>query len=137
MAGKEWTGGCMCEAVRYRAFGEPVRIEVCHCRTCRRNTGSAFGIFVLFKADDAVVEGEEENVTTYRSSPETTRHSCRHCGTPLFNRFEGHIDFHLGTLDEAERVSPQTEIWTARRLPWLSAFPDTSCSLYGSDEPRL
>lgn len=136
MADREWTGGCMCGAVRYRALGEPIRIEVCHCRTCRRNTGSAFGIFVLFKADQAVVEGEEA-VTTYRSSSQTSRHSCRQCGTPLFNRFEGHIDFHLGTLDEAERLHPQTEIWTVRRLPWLSPLPDTHCSLYGPDEPAL
>ncbi|KKB12906.1 hypothetical protein VE25_04950 [Devosia geojensis] len=136
MTEEEWTGGCMCGAIRYRAFGPPVRIEICHCRTCRRNTGSAFGVFVLFEGDKAVIEGEE-NLTSYRSSPPATRHGCRQCGTPLLNRFEGYVDFHLGTLDEAERLRPDTEIWTARRLPWLPLVGEVQCYLYGPDGPQL
>jgi len=136
MAEEMWTGGCMCGAVRYRAFGPPIRIEICHCRTCRRNTGSAFGIFVLFAEEKAEVEGEE-NLTAYGSSPLNTRHSCRRCGTPLFNRFLGHIDFHLGSLDEAERLRPETEIWIARRLPWLPPFSDTRCHLHGPEGSEL
>ncbi len=31
--------------VRYRINGEPKRVGICHCETCHRNTGAAFGAY--------------------------------------------------------------------------------------------
>ena len=42
----EWTGGCLCGAVRYRASADPVRVVNCHCGMCRRTSGAAFMTFV-------------------------------------------------------------------------------------------
>ena len=39
-------GGCLCGAVRYRSDAEPVMQVVCHCETCRKNSGSAFSMNV-------------------------------------------------------------------------------------------
>lgn len=41
-------GGCLCGTVRYRVKGNPVRASVCHCTFCKRRTGSALGMLVLF-----------------------------------------------------------------------------------------
>ena len=43
-------GGCLCGAVRYRVEGNPDETEgvgICHCRFCKRRTGSAFGTQVF------------------------------------------------------------------------------------------
>ena len=42
-------GGCQCGAVRYQLSAEPVALYVCHCRECRRQSASAFGISVRIR----------------------------------------------------------------------------------------
>ena len=44
----EMKGGCLCGAVRYTANAETEVVLVCHCRDCRKFTGSAFGVLVGF-----------------------------------------------------------------------------------------
>ena len=44
----EWTGGCLCGAVRYRATVDPIRVVNCHCGMCRRASGAAFLTHVHF-----------------------------------------------------------------------------------------
>src|SRR5260370_42137837 len=44
-------GGCLCGAVRYRSDAEPVMQVVCHCETCRKNSGSAFSMNVAVPQD--------------------------------------------------------------------------------------
>lgn len=113
------TGGCLCGAVRFRAVGRPVRVELCHCATCRRSTGAAFAAFVLYRGDRFYME--RGATTAFASSPELKRHGCSACGSPLFNRFIGSddVDIHLGTFDAPETFEPESEIWTERRLPWV------------------
>ena len=42
---KMLTGGCECDAVRYRVPDEFVYSLNCHCSRCRRGTGTAFKSF--------------------------------------------------------------------------------------------
>ena len=48
---KRYTGGCLCGALRYEAFGEPIGSGHCYCVDCRRASGSGFVPFMGFKAD--------------------------------------------------------------------------------------
>src|SRR5271169_4888789 len=49
-------GGCLCGAVRYRSDAEPVMQVVCHCETCRKNSGSAFSMNVAVPQDRLRIE---------------------------------------------------------------------------------
>ena len=42
------SGGCQCGAIRYEIEGEPLKVYACHCTICQRQSGSAFGMAVLF-----------------------------------------------------------------------------------------
>jgi hypothetical protein len=44
------TGGCQCGVVRYEVAAAPLQVYVCHCRECRRQSASAFGISVIVPA---------------------------------------------------------------------------------------
>ena len=52
----DYTGGCLCGAVRYKVTGEPVRVANCHCNDCRKVTGASFTTNVFVKEEDLVIE---------------------------------------------------------------------------------
>ena len=48
---------CSCGQLRLAAEGDPIRISMCHCLACQRQTGSAFGIQARFPSDRVRVVG--------------------------------------------------------------------------------
>ncbi len=116
----EWSGGCLCGAVRYRATADPVRAVKCHCGMGRRTSGAAFLTFVHFaSASFTWTEGEP---TRYRSSREAERGFCAHCGSTLTMHeavLDDRVQVTLGSLDQPERVTPDDHVWTESQLGWL------------------
>ena len=121
----DWTGGCLCGAVRYRATAAPLRAMICHCEICRRVSGSAFLSFVHFpKASFAWETGAP---TRYRSSAFAERGFCPTCGSTLSMHEEvldDRMQVTLGSLDRPEDVRPDDHVWTQSRLPWLEVADD-------------
>ena len=134
MTDEEHTGGCLCGALRYRASGAPERVGICHCETCRRNTGAPFAAFAVFARERfAVLSGE---TGFFQSSPEGKRHFCRACGSPIYWDWSNsdEVDVTLDSLDEPERMRPSYELWTIRRQPWLPETPELTG--YQRDRPE-
>jgi hypothetical protein len=48
-------GHCACGEVRYRLSGKPFAVHCCHCRSCQRETGSAFVINGLIETPNVTV----------------------------------------------------------------------------------
>jgi hypothetical protein len=116
-----YTGGCLCGAVRWRTAVEPMRVTICHCRMCQKNTGSAFGPYATFAAKD--VTWETGTPRDYRSSPVARRGFCAACGTPLTFQFDQNperLSLTLGSFDEASGLQPALQIWTKEMLPWAA-----------------
>lgn len=112
------SGGCNCGQVRYEIEGEPTRIGLCHCETCRKETGSAFSYFGVWPRAHTKITGE----TRSWSSRAGARHFCPSCGSSLFDAEDAHaeIEFKLGTLDgPPSNFEPRYELWTVRRERWL------------------
>lgn len=113
-------GGCLCGAVRYRAWGEPKWVAYCHCRSCRRATGAPVSAYAGFAAD--AFELSQGEPARFASSPGVVRSFCGRCGTPLTyqgERWPDEIHVHLGTLDQPERLPPREHAFPAERIPWL------------------
>jgi hypothetical protein len=47
----EWTGGCLCGDIRFKAGKDPVWVGHCHCTLCRKQTGTAFTTGAIFAED--------------------------------------------------------------------------------------
>lgn len=113
------TGGCNCGRVRYQLEGEPVRVGLCHCESCRKESGSAFSYFGIWPKAAAALSGELACFHT-RAGGERF---CPTCGSSLFNWTEDsdEIEIKLGSLDDPPSgLTPAYELWTFRREPWLA-----------------
>ncbi len=121
----EWTGGCLCGAVRYRAAADPVRAVICHCGTCRKVSGAAFLSFVHFPKD--AFTWTSGAPTRYRSSAYAERGFCPQCGSTLTMHedvLDDRVQVSLGSLDRPEAVRPNDHVWSESQLPWLVISDD-------------
>ena len=113
-------GGCLCGAVRYQVRGKPTNTMICHCRTCRRATGSPVVAWLTFaKADFEVTTGA---LAEFRSSPPVRRGFCGTCGTPLtYSHRESpdSIDITTCSLDEPQAFPPTHHSWLSDDVGWV------------------
>jgi hypothetical protein len=120
-AQRRTTGGCKCGAVRFEAVGEPIIVTHCHCNSCRRHTGAPLVTLVSFAADQVRFTKGERRI--YASSPGVKRAFCGDCGTTLTwesnPRGQDLIEFHIGTLDDPDRMPPSIHVFHGDRLRWF------------------
>lgn len=113
------SGVCSCGQVRYEVDGDPIRVGICHCETCREELGPAFFCFSIWPKESTTLSGEP-GCWKGRTGG---RHFCPACGSSLFD-WEGgsdKIEIKLGTLDSPpSALVPAYELWTVRREPWLA-----------------
>ena len=96
------SGGCNCGQVRYELEGEPLRVGVCHCENCRKDSGSAFSFFGIWPKASATLSGE---LSCWRSRAGGERF-CPTCGSSLFSWAEGsdEIEIKLGYVGKLKTV---------------------------------
>jgi hypothetical protein len=120
--GVEYTGGCLCGAVRYRVTAEPLMTRVCWCRDCQYLGAGSGTVNVVFSKSAMTVTGA---LGSYRSVADSGnvmhRRFCTSCGTPVFSESEARPNLTIaraGTLDEPNRVAPAATIWTSSAPRW-------------------
>lgn len=121
----EFTGGCLCGAVRYRAWSPPLRGVICHCAICRRHSGAPALAFVHFAAGS--FEWTTAPPAWYRSSRFAQRGFCPHCGSTLGMREDvlaDRVQVCIGSLDDPSRVRIDDHVWTRSRVPWFDVRDD-------------
>jgi hypothetical protein len=116
-------GGCSCGAVRYRLLSEPLFTHCCHCRSCQRQTGSAFVINLLIETDRVeLIAGDPEAVDVPRDDGSSQRvFRCPTCQVAVYSQY-GRLEVRFvrgGTLDEPSQVQPDVHIFTRSKLPWV------------------
>lgn len=122
------TGGCQCGAVRYELAGAPVALYVCHCRECRKQSASAFGISVIVRSADLhLVQGAPRSWSRPADSGNIVHcHFCPDCGSRLWHgdrEREAEISVKGGSLDRPVDLGAAIHIWTIRKLPGV-AIPE-------------
>ena len=117
-------GGCQCGAIRYEVVGTPVRLVVCHCTDCQRQSSSAFGMTMVVNEEDfRLIKGE---LKTFTSKSDAGRAKlgafCTECGTRIYHKPEwrrGMVSVKPGTLDDTRWLKPEMHLWTCRKQPWV------------------
>nr|WP_298101586.1 GFA family protein [uncultured Shinella sp.] len=106
------SGKCLCGRVEVSVRGEPLRIGICHCMDCRKESGSAFTYYGVWPAQRFECSGEPSEFRGQRF--------CPHCGSRLFALDGEEAEIKLGILSMAPTgLVPSYELWVKRREPWL------------------
>ena len=132
----EFTGGCYCGQVRYRAEGEPVLRAQCHCRECQYIAGGSANMLIAMPIEGfSYTAGEPKQFARSDLDNPVTREFCGNCGTHLTSRPPGFpaVIVKVGTMDDpAEFEGPEMAIFCVDKqsfheipegLPTFERFP--------------
>ncbi len=116
------TGGCQCGSVRYRCADHPIELYICHCKECRKQSASAFGIsFFVSRASFELVKGAPQFWVRNADSGRAVECAfCPSCGSRVWHQPSSEseaISVKGGSLDEHVDISNAVHIWTSSKLP--------------------
>lgn len=125
-----FNGGCYCGNVRYQLnldSPDDARMSICHCRNCKKFTGSEFGITAKIpKKAFRITQGQTKQHVSNNGSSTLTREFCDSCGSGILeyggNAGENTYVFY-GSLDEPDKLPPKGEFFCKNRAEWMPEIP--------------
>jgi hypothetical protein len=119
------TGTCLCGTVRFEVQGDFERFYLCHCRHCRKDTGSAHAANLFSTTARLRWLGGEDHIARFQLPG--TRHSkswCTTCGSALPElQLDGTLlKVPAGSLDTEVPNTPDAHLFTASRAGWDHAL---------------
>ncbi len=120
-------GSCLCGKVQYELRGELGTGYYCHCKRCRKASGSAFGSNAMASAKDFVVTAGKESFKAYKAETGLARYFCAECGSPIMSVRDSAPDvlrIRLGTLDTPLEHKPQGHIFVGSMAEWDTIHDD-------------
>jgi len=118
-------GSCLCGNVQFELEAASPPFELCHCRRCRKVSGSAFmaGIgvdrdqFRWLCGQDAIQLYEAPIIT---QPPAYRVAFCRTCGSAVPDPTieSGWFEIPAGLLDDDPQIKPDKHIFTEVQAPW-------------------
>ncbi|TFK39504.1 DUF636 domain-containing protein [Crucibulum laeve] len=119
-------GQCLCKNVQFQLDGEPFQYVICHCKNCKRSSGSSFLPNAMFKPFQLRIVQGEDTLEKYAdrdtlSGNIITRIFCRKCGSSLFVKpaKEGIIIVYPGSLTSVTEWVPRKEIHIDDKYSWV------------------
>ena len=125
MAEMSFEGSCLCGAVKYQLRGEAKRFYHCHCRRCRKASGTGHATNIMVQAKDFTWQQGEQLLKKFKV-PEAERfytHFCSQCGSAMPRSVPeiGMVVIPAGSLDSELNLQPQARIFWDSRTPWSCA----------------
>ena len=116
-------GGCLCGAVRFETIAQPKRVMACHCTTCKRRTGAAYGIGVYFDDNDVRFNDAPRAVHELHSDTSgrwIRNEFCPACGTTVSWTLQMRPGLRAiagGSFDDPSWYEVACHIWTRSARP--------------------
>jgi len=112
---------CLCQSVRIEADELVGPYVYCHCKSCRKSSGSAFAANVSVPVESFRVSSGKESLKTYESTPGKVRHFCSCCGSPMFTKVGDspkYVRLRLGSLDSNYPEQTSAHIFVGHKASW-------------------
>lgn len=122
MSAPSFRGSCLCGSVQYEISGEPAKFYHCHCRRCRKASGTGHASNLMVKPGSIKWIQGEELVRSFKV-PEAKRFTncfCSTCGgrLPRYVKETESIVVPAGSLDSDPTILPQARIFWDSRVSW-------------------
>ena len=129
MKSTDIVGGCLCGSVRYTCDADPSDPHICHCKDCRKQSGTAFSMFIDVPREALQLSGRLLKSYTNKgdSGGKVVRKFCDQCGSPVLVELETYPDLifiNAGTLDNANAFEPEEEFFTQSKLEFVNISID-------------
>jgi hypothetical protein len=120
---RQITGGCLCGQLHYAANTEPVFSAVCHCKTCQKQSGTAFNIVIAVPQPAVSIQGSLKTYTrTGDSGQQVVNRFCPDCGSTVVIEpaaLPATTIIPAGTLDDTSWLKPTMEIYCDDAQSWV------------------
>lgn len=125
------TGHCFCGHIQYTATIDESLVAICHCTSCQRNSGTAFGVVVNIVDDSfKLLSGTLKSYESIADSGTLrSRTFCPECGTRIYAKTvgdgSGFTGLRVGTCDQRDELVPNLQMWCRSAQPWalLDSIP--------------
>jgi hypothetical protein len=120
-------GSCQCGQCSFEALGELYDVLYCHCKNCRKLTGSAFSIYGGVSKEQFKWLCDFSKLGEYKSSRNVSRYFCRACSTLLTSidkREENTTYLSVGLLSLDKPIKPEYHQHVASKAPWYEIRDD-------------
>jgi hypothetical protein len=113
-------GSCYCGRVTYEVTGPFNAMMSCHCSMCRKHHGAPFATYVSAPLRNFRWLSGEDAQIHYQSSEQTSRDSCRVCGSPLPVLLPAHglALLPAAPLEGDLGITPQGHMFVGSKAPW-------------------
>ena len=132
-SGPNYSGQCLCGAVRYEIRGPISDMHACHCGQCRRQSGHYVVGGNAVRADFVLTESR--GLKWYRSSAWARRGFCGECGSALFWDDGGdNSGINAGSLDQPTGLALENHIFVDDKADYYD-IADSLPKFAGPDRP--
>ena len=122
-------GSCACGKVIYEITNKPLFTQACHCKNCKKSTGSSFVIHTMIFEDDLMLKGDISSTKLPTGSGKGYRaYFCDKCGVYLYCKYnvaKGRLAIRSTTLDFP--LEPQAHIFVKNKDPWIDISNKKIC----------
>lgn len=124
-------GSCLCGTVQFEIDRAVGPFELCHCRRCRKVSGSAFLATVGVRREDFRWVSGRDQIKSYdapllHAPPAYRVCFCSACGScvPDPTADADWFEIVAGLLDDDPQLRPDKHIFTELKAPWFSISDD-------------
>jgi hypothetical protein len=114
-------GSCLCRSIRYELSADLGDFGYCHCKSCRKASGSAHAANAPIDRAHFHWVGASETLREYESSPGKFRAFCSRCGSPIYAYVAATRDvlrLRLGSLDTPFAKHVKAHTFVAEKAEW-------------------
>ena len=116
-----YAGSCLCGGIQYEVRGSLGDIIQCHCRRCRKATGTAFATnSPIAKADFHLLQGQKL-LKSFTTTTGVSRNFCSECGSPIYSvkaDLPNVYRLRIGSLDTPIEQKPTCHFYVGSKAEW-------------------
>ena len=116
-----YQGYCLCKKITYAIDGELSEFSYCHCKSCQKASGSAYGANAGINQARFTLSDPDSLLREYESSRDKVRTFCSNCGSPIYAYLRSSSDLigiRLGTLDSSFAKTAKAHIFVSEKAAW-------------------